>query len=423
MDSLSKRLKIREDSISFPLIFSQSLSSIAPLGSVAAYLTFALEEAGPLTPLAAVLGVALYALWVYIAYGYSSVVESEGGTYQFALVSLPKTLAVITGWLYWGSYVLFILSTTSYVLGVVLPLVTSTAWVYKSLETAVPILVLLVVFSGVKPPLYYTLFTSVLETAVIYLLGFLVLSKTGLPNLHAQVSLPSLASGALAVSYTVAGGGASFFFGREASGGGSSVSKAYLLAFCLASASVVLASLYEVSAGGGNLVRLVSSGFPGLVIAREYGGWNFGVLVTLLTVNSLVGSVIAAYSAVSRLTSSLVKTELHKSVLLIAVIYATYTAVGVSAGNLVELYQILTAGSLFCLFLSHGILSLGFPSFSKRRGKATRLGLTIGILSFATMIITLVFTALSLGTLSLAGLLTVSILASVGAVRARSNMS
>jgi amino acid transporter len=83
------------------LVFAQSLSSIAPLSSTAALLTVAMEQALASTPIAVALGVALYGLWVAIGYGYSSVIASYGGTYDFARASAGEGVARAIGWTYW----------------------------------------------------------------------------------------------------------------------------------------------------------------------------------------------------------------------------------------------------------------------------------------------------------------------------------
>ena len=413
---------MRENSLSTPLLFSQSLSSIAPLGSVAAYLTFALAQAGQLTPLAAVIGVLLYGAWVVIAYQYSKEVESAGGTYQFARESLPRILASVTGWLYWGSYMLFIISTSSYLLGIVIPMTPLPPSLLPPLQLGLPLMILGVMLTGVRPPLYYTLVTSVLEILMIFALGVLVLTRTGLPSISLGISPLELASGSLAVSYTVAGGGASFFLGKEAVRGRRAVSRAYLSAFTLAAVSVVFAATYEVAAGGENLGYLIDSGFPGLAIAQEYAGPGFERLMLILTVSSLIGSIIAAYSALSRLTTALVRTDLARSVLLIALIYLGLSSIGLATNNFFGVYEDMTAGSLFSLFLSHTLLSAGFPFFLKRRKALKLWKVILSSLSVFVMILMIAFTAFSLGETSSAGIAAVIVFSILGVIHAGSNM-
>ncbi|WP_252896786.1 hypothetical protein [Metallosphaera hakonensis] len=120
-------------------------------------------------------------------------------------------------------------------------------------------------------------------------------------------------SGALATSFTVAGGGASFFLGKEARGKGRDVSKSFLIAFVLSSSAIVFSSFYLVKAGELE-PQIIGSGFPGLLAARTFEGVSFEEVMFILTFNSVIGSLISAYVALSRLSFSLTGWPLSKSI-------------------------------------------------------------------------------------------------------------
>jgi len=210
--------------------------------------------------------------------------------------------------------------------------------------------------------------------------------------------------------------------GKEAVRGRRAVSRAYLSAFTLAAVSVVFAATYEVAAGGENLGYLIDSGFPGLAIAQEYAGPGFERLMLILTVSSLIGSIIAAYSALPRLTTALVRTDLARSVLLIALIYLGLSSIGLATNNFFGVYEDMTAGSLFSLFLSHTLLSAGFPFFLKRRKALKLWKVILSSLSVFVMILMIAFTAFSLGETSSAGIAAVIVFSILGVIHAGSNM-
>lgn len=78
MDSLSNKLKILESSLPSYLVLSESLSSIAPLSSVAAYLTITLAISGSSSALASLMGVGIYGFWVYVAINWPSFSPQRG---------------------------------------------------------------------------------------------------------------------------------------------------------------------------------------------------------------------------------------------------------------------------------------------------------------------------------------------------------
>ncbi len=121
MDSLSKRLEPKENTIPPILVYAQSLASIAPLGSASAYLTYALTYSLSSTVIAGILGALIYFLWVLIGYRYSKAIASTGGTYEFARVGGGELIGKVAGWLYWISYMIYLPSATTYLASVVLP--------------------------------------------------------------------------------------------------------------------------------------------------------------------------------------------------------------------------------------------------------------------------------------------------------------
>ncbi|TRM95998.1 APC family permease, partial [Sulfolobus sp. B1] len=245
MDSLSKKLEPKEGSLPRYLIYAQSLASIAPLGSASAYLTYAFYSSYASTFIAGILGSLIYFIWVLIGYRYSKIIATTGGIYDFARSASGEMLGKIAGWLYWISYAIYLPSATTYLVGIVIPSEFSFNIVYLSiLEIAIPIILTLLLITGIKPPLFYALITSTLEVILIVVLGIKVLSITGLSvkPLHVSVGLSSLMAGALGVGFTLAGGGASFFLGYEAVGKGRSVGLAYIIAYCVASFAVLFAS-------------------------------------------------------------------------------------------------------------------------------------------------------------------------------------
>ncbi|WP_338598554.1 APC family permease [Sulfolobus tengchongensis] len=392
MVSLSKRLEPKESSISPILIYAQSLSSIAPLGSASAYLTYALTSSLSSTLIAGILGALIYFLWVLIGYRYSKVIASTGGTYEFARAGGGELIGRIAGWLYWISYMIYLPSAITYLSSVVLPSeLNLSPMVVASIEILIPILLTLLLLTGIKPPLFYGLATSTIEIILILVLGIKVLSVTGLSlePLSINVSLSNFFTGALAVGFTLAGGGASFFLGYEAVGKGKTVGKAYLTAYWVASAAVLFAAYFEIAAAGysnsGVANLLNQTYYPGFFIAQRFMGGLFSFLFFIFTANSLIGSVVAAYVALSRLSYSLLRKDMLKSIFVVAIPFIVINVIASFTGQYLTIYLITTEISLITLYASHALVSLVFPSFTRKLSKFKFYDLLLALASAILM--------------------------------------
>ncbi|AWR96592.1 APC family permease [Acidianus sulfidivorans JP7] len=367
----SKKLEPKEGTLPKYLIVAQSLSSIAPLGSVSAYLTFALQDSLAGTFIAAILGALIYLFWVLIGYNYSKIIATTGGIYDFAKFSAGNMVGKIAGWLYWISYAIYLPSVTTYLVGIVLPTVFNVQYyIFAILEVLIPIILTLLLISGIKPPLFYALITSSIEIILIISLGTKILLTTGIHYPQFDITQSQLWSGALAVAFTLAGGGASFFLGYEAKGRGRTVGTSYLLAFSIASIAVIFASYFEIAAVGytnsgiSNLLSVTL--YPGYYLSKEYLGSSFSIVFFIFTINSLLGSAIAAYVALSRLTYSLVNKTMFKSILIVAIFFIFFNSIAAITGNYSELYNLTTEASITTLFSSHLIISAVYPLFIRK---------------------------------------------------------
>ncbi|QIW25228.1 APC family permease [Sulfolobus sp. S-194] len=373
MVNLSKKLEPKENTIPRYLIYAQSLSSIAPLGSASAYLTYALQYSLSSTFIAGIFGVLIYFLWVLIGYEYSKVIASTGGIYEFARRSGGELLGKIAGWLYWISYAIYLPSATTYLTGIVITSEFSFPPVMVTLiEILIPIVLTLLLLSGIRPPLFYALLTSTIEVILIFILGIKVISITGFSLNPLKISVPvsDFFSGALAVGFTLAGGGASFFLGYEAIGKGKTVAKSYLYAYWIASISVLFASYFEIAFAGysnsgmENLLNVTQ--YPAYYIAQKLMGNSMALLIFIFTINSLIGSVTAAYVALSRLTYSLLRKDMLKSILAVALFFLLINLIAGITGEYSLVYSLTTEASLVTLYGSHVIVSALFPLFSRK---------------------------------------------------------
>ncbi|MEM3487720.1 MAG: hypothetical protein QW191_05590, partial [Conexivisphaerales archaeon] len=367
------RLELKESSLKPYLVVSQAISSIAPLGSVSAYLTFAMTYSLVSTTLAGILGVFIYFIWVIIGYRFSKYIASAGGIYDFARSGGGETVGKMAGWLYWISYAVYLPSSTAYITGIVLTsFFKLSPLIDDLLEFGLAFMLIAFMLSGLRVPFYYALISSTIEGLLITGLGLKVLSVTGLSiaPLALKVPVGSFFSGALGVGFVMVGGGVTFFLGYEAQGRGRTVGRSYVTAYILASALVLFASYFEIAGAGytnsGVSHMLSVTEYPGFYLASMYLGQGFALVILIFTISSLIGSALAAYVALARLTHVMMHKNMLISIISVGAFFILLNAVGIAFGNLTWLYLISTEASLVTLYASHAITAFIFPLFTKK---------------------------------------------------------
>ncbi|MDG6928398.1 MAG: APC family permease [Nitrososphaerota archaeon] len=368
-----RKLELKESSLKPYLVVAQAISSIAPLGSVSAYLTFAMTYSLVSTTLAGILGVIIYFMWVLIGYRYSKYIASAGGIYDFARSGGGETVGRISGWLYWISYAVYLPSSTAYITGIVLTsFFKLSPMVDDLIEFGLAFLLIGFMISGLKVPFYYALVSSTIEGILIAVLGLKVLSVTGLSMapLAFKVPVGSFFGGALGVGFVMVGGGVTFFLGYEAEGKGRTVGRSYILAYIVASALVLFASYFEIagagytSSGVNHMLSVIQ--YPGFYLASMYLGNGFALAILVFTVSSLIGSAMAAYVALARLTHVMLHKSMLISIVSVGAFFMVINLAGIAFGNLTLLYLLSTEASLVTLYASHAITAFVFPLFTKK---------------------------------------------------------
>jgi len=83
--------------------------------------------------------------------------------------------------------------------------------------------------------------------------------------------------------------------------------------------------------------------------------------------NSLIGSVTAAYVALSRLTFTLLRKDMVKSILIVGGFFLIINLIASLTGQYSNMYLLTTEASLITLYSSHVIVSAVYPLFTKNK--------------------------------------------------------
>ncbi|MEM3940104.1 MAG: APC family permease, partial [Saccharolobus sp.] len=150
------------------------------------------------------------------------------------------------------------------------------------------------------------------------------------------------------------------------------------------------ASYFEIAAAGftnaGVSSLLSITQYPGYYISQEFLGSTFSLIFFIFTMNSLIGSAIAAYVALSRLTYTMVKKNMLLSIIIVAIFFLFFNSLAAITGNYNGIYNITTEASLTTLFSSHLIISAVYPRFvMKNRLGNFKLNMGLAIASVILM--------------------------------------
>ena len=153
--------------------------------------------------------------------------------------------------------------------------------------------------------------------------------------------------------------------GYEARRGAKDVSASFLAAFLVGSTAIFFASYYEVAAAGFTNADVESvlrvTQYPGLWVAERFAGPALTYIYIALTLRSVVGTIIAAFMAVQRLTYALNGGSLDRSSLTVLAFVTALNVTGVLIGpSSAYVYVVLV--SLTALFTSHAALSALYAS-------------------------------------------------------------
>ena len=288
----------------------QSLSFVAPAATAASFYVVEAGIAGaalPLTYLIAVIGV-LSAM--YMNYTFSKRISHAGGYYAYVSAGFGPKAGAFVAWLYWfnllGAVSGFSLLFFAGVLWPMIPVLSTNplGWIPVMMIPFIIITVLLL--SGLKPSLYYTMIGGILEIVFLIIISIIIIVKVGPSN----SIIPFTPYGhnfsqlGLATVYAIlayVGVGSVITISEEMKQPKKNVPKAIFIAIALAASAYIL-STYAFTVGWGinQMNTFATTTNPGFIIVKSYAGPIAEGIFVLLTLNSFISNGIAEGNAFSR---------------------------------------------------------------------------------------------------------------------------
>ncbi len=313
---------LRKDSIGMGMVVAQSLTTVAPLMDLIAFITTAALYAYGALPLAFLLAFVATFLSINTIFQFSKKIASSGGYYTFVGKGLGVRPGLFTGWIYliytwfivpnealfFGA--LFFPAAFQLLTGITLPII---AWI--------PLTLVLIIFVfgmsywGIRPSLKYSLITGIIEVLIILLFSFIVIGKAGSANTislfspkFSQNGWSGVFLGMIFSVISFGGSGTPVTLGEEAKLPHKTIGKAVIISMLISGITITIAA-YALTIGWGpsNMSTFGQQLIPGIIEGNTYMGLAGAAILTILGVNSFFNSALSSFNAGVRTTFAIAR--------------------------------------------------------------------------------------------------------------------
>ncbi len=288
----------------------QSLAFVAPAATAA---SFYVVEAGilgaslPITYVIAVIGV-LSAM--YMNYSFSKRISHAGGYYAYVSAGFGSGVGIYASWLYLfnllGAVSGFSILFFAGVLQPLIPVLATNPLGWIPLMFIPFLVITLLLLSGLRPSLFYTMIGGVLEVIFLVVISIIIIVKVGPGNTIIPFTFTGHSFGQVGFATVFAilgyvGVGSVITLSEEMKQPKKTVPKAILIAIGMAAGAYIL-STYAFTVGWGvnNMASFASASNPGFIVVAKYGGPVALIVFIILTLNSFISNGIAEGNALSR---------------------------------------------------------------------------------------------------------------------------
>ena len=364
-----------------PLLLVAVAAFGGPLALAALYAPGAVEDVtnsgGLVTIVATVVFIAPLVVWLR----YARDISSSGGLTAYVEAAAGRPVALVQGALWVGSYALYLLYTSAYVVYDVLP----AAWpgIHHWRPLLAGVLPAVVAMSAVAGRRVTLAVIGVLAVGQLALLGLLdvvaVQHAPGAAAFHASASQDTgRALGGIATLFVC--GSLPLFLGGETRDGGRSLRRVLPPAFMLTAIGVLLA-VYPLARDP----AFAKAEVPGLSLVRVDLNHSAGVAVGVGVAGSIMAVVLLEYVALTRLLNYVSGVSIRMWVWVLGGLLAVTGPISVALDP-DKFYDKLIKPSLVLLWLSQVIVVGVFPIYLHRRDKLKAWHVLVTLVAVAVMV-------------------------------------
>ncbi len=351
-----------------------ALAGTSPVALVAVTLSgatgLALRLLVPATTVALVFFLAPLAVWL----GYSRSIAAQGGLFAFVERAAGRPLALVQGWVWTLSYVLYLPYTVTYIVYYLMPYVWPISVVQaRVLEVALAAAICVLVLLAERAALYALAALSAVQAAALVALGAVVLSgpihaHAPIVGLPAPSGLLAFAGGAAQVSLLFVCLSLVVFLGGEAAEGAAGVRRALGLGFALA-AALTLIGAWTLAHGAG--AAALRAWLPGDAVAARYASPAAATALGGIALCGIAAVIVAEFVALTRLGGAMLGLDRRTAGVVIAAFFVAADAA--SLVNPQRFYTVLIGPSVAALYLSQLMVFAVYPLL-RRDGRAGGAG-------------------------------------------------
>ncbi|MEM3873401.1 MAG: APC family permease [Nitrososphaeria archaeon] len=288
----------------------QSLSFVAPAATAASFYVVEAGIAGAALPLTFIIAVIGVLSAMYMNYSFSKRISHAGGYYAYVSSGFGSRAGIFVSWLYFfnllGAVSGFSMLFFAGVLWPIIPDLSTNPLGWIPLMMIPFLIITVLLLSGLKPSLYYTMIGGLLEVIFLIIISIVIIIKVGpsnsvIPFTPAGNSFSILGLATVYAILGYVGVGSVITLSEEMQQPKKNVPKAIFIAVAMSAVTYIMSSYaFTVGWGINNMKSFSTTSNPGFIIVEKYAGPVAQGIFVLLTLNSFISNGIAEGNALSR---------------------------------------------------------------------------------------------------------------------------
>lgn len=379
----------------------QAISYVAPAATAASLLVEETVFVGASTTFVFLLALIGVGSAMYMNYVFSGRISHAGGYYAYVRAGLGPKFGIFSGWLYFinilGALAGFAVLFFAGVLWPLIPQLASNPYGWIPLAFIPLVIILVLLYRGLKPSLKYTIIGGLIEVGTLILISIAIIIKLGAHNTFIPFTPDGNSFGNLgkATVYSILGFvgiGSVITLSEELHEPKKIVKKSIVIGMAITGIVYILVS-YAIVAGWGitKMASFSTTTNPGFIVVDRYLGPVIMIIFIIITLNSFISNGIAEGNAFSREGFALARDGIvfpkslatvhkkfgspNKIILIEWIIIVAITLVGGLIFGPFEGAAIVTAVNGVSLYIVHILANFSLPIYGKRTLKVKLKGL------------------------------------------------
>jgi len=379
----------------------QAISYVAPAATAASFLVEETVFVGASTTFVFLLALIGVSSAMYMNYVFSGRISHAGGYYAYVRAGLGPKFGIFSGWLYFinilGALAGFAVLFFAGVLWPLIPQLASNPYGWIPLAFIPLVLILVLLYRGLKPSLKYTIIGGLIEVVALIVISLAIIIKLGSHNTFVPFTPNGNSFGnlGLATVYSILGFvgiGSVITLSEELHQPKKIIKKSIIIGMAITGVVYILVSYAMVAGWGINKMASFSVATnPGFTVVDTYLGPVIMIIFILITLNSFLSNGIAEGNAFSREGFALARDGIvfpkslatvhkkfgspNKIIIIEWVVIVALTLAGGLIFGPFEGAAIITAVNGVVLYIVHILANFSLPIYGKRTLKLKLKGL------------------------------------------------